>query len=184
MYVDERNQYNVIMTHAEKLNELAGPVYQLEQFKHSYSEIQKNLAELAKPQFGPVMTCNHKSSFNEIAKQVDRIQNLSWPVYECDHSSKFVEIKKSIDTLKTLNYPVMNVDHQNKFNEFSKQVESLKDLAGPVYNTQKSYQHTFTPDSAKVESVKDLNYPLMNIDRDHHYAEIMKAAEKVKEIEK
>ena len=110
------------MKHAEKLNELAGPVYQLEQFKHSYSEIQKNLADLAKPQFGPVMTCNHKSSFNEIAKQVEKIKNLSWPVYECDHSSKFVEIQKSIDTLKTLNYPVMNVDHQNKFDVFSKQV--------------------------------------------------------------
>merc|ERR1719234_1891412 len=103
-------------------------------------------------------------------------------VYECDHSSKFVEIKTSIDTLKTMNYPVMNVDHQNKFNEFGKQVESLQELAGPVYNTQKNYQHTFTPDSAKVESIKDLQGPHYAIDRDHHYAEIMKAAEKVKEM--
>merc|ERR1712089_81658 len=61
VYVDERNQYNIILKHAEQLKELAGPVYQIEQFKHSYNEIQKNLAEMAKPQYGPVMTCDHKS---------------------------------------------------------------------------------------------------------------------------
>ena len=80
VYVDQRNQYNVILQHAEKIKELAGPVYQLEQFKHNYNEIQKNLAEMSKPQYGPVMTCNHKSSFNEIRKSVDRIQQQTWPV--------------------------------------------------------------------------------------------------------
>lgn len=73
---------------------------------------------------------------------------------------------------------------QNRIIFTCTQVESLKEMASPVYNTQKNYQHTFTPDSAKVESVKDLQGPHYAIDRDHHYAEIMKAAEKVKEIEK
>merc|ERR1719495_2830369 len=130
VYIDERNQYNVILQHAEQMKNLAGPVYQLEEFKHSYGEIQKNLAEMQKPQFGPVMSCDHKSGFAEIQKQVDRIQNIFGPVMQCDHNSKFNEIQKSIEILKPLSYPVMNVEHKNNFNEFKKQVESLKDLVG------------------------------------------------------
>ena len=55
---------------------------------------------------GPVYDVEHKSGFQDIIKNVEKIQNLTGPVYDVAHSNHFVDVMKGIEKVSRLPFPI------------------------------------------------------------------------------
>ncbi len=100
-----------IIKHAEKLQNLVGPVYGhgVEHTNH-FNEIISN-AQSIKELKGPVYDVGHQSKFNEIVKGVERIEKLIGPVY-IDEKHGYSESARPVDQAKKLTGPVYVIDRQ------------------------------------------------------------------------
>ena len=50
---------------------------------------------------GPVYDVEHKSGFQDIIQNVEKIKNLAGPVYDVAHSNHFQDVMKGVDKVRT-----------------------------------------------------------------------------------
>ena len=50
---------------------------------------------------GPVYDVEHKSGFQDIIQNVEKIKNLAGPVYDVVHSNHFQDVMKGVDKVRT-----------------------------------------------------------------------------------
>ena len=60
--------------------DLAGPVYDIGDVKHTFSEIKKNVEGL-KELSGPVYDVEHQNRYTDIIKHTEKLEKLFGPVY-------------------------------------------------------------------------------------------------------
>ena len=146
---------------------LRGPVYQNDDYKHHFSQIEEHLESL-KSLTAPVYNREGgKSLFNAILARVESLKPLQGPVYgfgEVGH--KYVGGQDYVYNYgatgpdqKTLHGPKYDIDNEHEFSEIFKNVEQLKELVGPVYEFGESGHH-FNELNKHVESLKTLMGPI------------------------
>ncbi len=79
--VDHTNHFNEIITNAQKIKQLTGPVYDVAHGSH-FQEIIKSV-ERAEKLIGPVYI-DEKHGYSESTIPVDHQKNLAGPVYVID----------------------------------------------------------------------------------------------------
>ena len=158
--VDASHHFSEIISNAQKLQDLHGPVYDLEETAHHFREMTKHaegLIPLAKPIFvdekhsygeqglknagvkevhGPIYVKeNVKHNYSEQPKSSDlNTINLRGPIYvNDDYKHHYSAIQEHIDTLKELKGPIYQSEGKNHYKEIIKHAETMKDLKGPIY---------------------------------------------------
>ena len=209
--IDSEHHYSEIISNANKLKEMHGPIYQDGDTKHHFSEMTKHvesLVPMAKPVFmderhsygeetgkeqgvrtvqGPIYVKDYsKHSYQEQPKP-DHLKQvkLIGPVYQTDdYQHHFSAIQDHLETLKTLKAPIYETEGKHHYLEIIKHAETLKDLKGPIYQMGE-VGHKFTGSSdftPATADLKTLHGPAFNIDNQHHFSEIISCANKLKEM--
>ena len=210
--IDSHHHFSEIISCANKLKELKGPIYELDETEHHFKEMTKHvetLKPLAKPILvderhsygeessmgqgvklihGPIyVDGNSKHHYSEPVKPSDLdAKTLKGPIYyinEDDYKHHYNSIQEHIETLKDLKAPIYNVEGKNHYLEIIKHVESLKSLQGPVYDLG-PLEHKYTGDVLEPAAVpsKQLHGPKYAIESEHHFSEIISCANKLKEL--
>ena len=80
---------------------MMGPIYLMDDTRHHYSEVFKNVDEL-KTLTGPVFNIDNKHCYVEIIKNVEKIEKLMGPVFDVEHRSTYNALKEKAEVLKEL----------------------------------------------------------------------------------
>ena len=158
--IDADHHFTGIISNAQKLKDLHGPVYDLEETSHHFKELTghiKSLIPLAKPIYvderhsykeqvqkdhgvklvhGPVYVKeNVKHNYSEQPKAAElQTIYLAGPIYMTDdYKHHYNAIQEHVDSLKELKGPVYQSEGKNHYNEIIKHAEKMKDLKGPIY---------------------------------------------------
>lgn len=137
--------------------------------------------------YGPIyVNENVRHSYQEHARP-DHLQpkHLKGPIYINDDTRhQFSQIEEHLESLKSLTAPIYNVESRSLFQDIQEHVESLKSLQGPVYEFGESGhkfeggQNLLPPSMDK----KTLHGPKYEVESDHHFSEIVKQCDSIKEL--
>ena len=83
--VEHKNHFNEIITNAQAIKELKGPVYDVAHSSHFQDIVQS--VERAEKLIGPVYV-DEKHSYSETLRPIDQAKILTGPVYKIDRFDK------------------------------------------------------------------------------------------------
>ena len=167
--IDANHHFSGIISNAERLKDLHGPVYDIEEHSHHFKEMTghiESLIPLAKPIYvdekhsyneqvqqdhgvklvhGPVYVKeNVKHNYSEQPKAAElQAIYLTGPIYMTDdYKHHYSAIQEHVESLKSLKGPIYQTEGKNLYNEIIKHVEKMKDLKGPIYELEE-VEHKF-----------------------------------------
>ena len=128
-----------------------------------------------------------KHSYVEQPKPHDlQAKTLKGPIYVTeDYKHHYQAIQEHLETIKNLTAPIYNKDGvKNLYNAILERVESLKPLKGPIYEFGEA-KHNFEGGQILLPAASDMKTllgPKYQIDNDHHFSEIIKQCDRLKEL--
>ena len=122
--IDRSHQFHEVMEPRSGIQELVGPVYGTSD-KSNYFVIQPRPDRITGLD-GPVYNIEEtKHHFNELNKAVESVKTLAGPVYDVDSSHKFQEMEHIVADLKMLQGPVYSIENAHSFAEIEKSVDNF-----------------------------------------------------------
>merc|ERR1719225_412279 len=124
--IDNQHQFSEIIAHANKLKDMTGPVYNLEERTHHFRELTKHvegLAPLAKP-----ILVDERHSYGEESTKGQGVKLIHGPVYVAGNvTHHYSEPAKSSDLdAKTLKGPIyINDEYRHHCNQIQEHMETL-----------------------------------------------------------